>query len=98
MHPAVITYLQHTRQNNSYNQSIDSNSLTEDHRNQVLGLDARSTYTTANNAHSRGVDTPVLINTNVNKYNTTLLLNASKKYNQLLRSDEMVQIGSLSVK
>lgn len=54
----ACTHLQNTSQDDGNDEPVDGNSLTEDDRDQILGLDARGTDTTANNAHTSSVDAP----------------------------------------
>lgn len=53
------THLQDTGQNDGNDETVDSHSLTEDDGDKVLGLDARCSDSTTNNAHPSGVDAPV---------------------------------------
>lgn len=51
-------YLQNTSKDDCNDETIDGDSLTEDNGDKILGLDARGTDTTTNDAHTGSVNTP----------------------------------------
>ena len=58
--PDEETHPKNAGEDDGNNEAVDGNSFTENDRNQILCLDARSAHSTAYDTHSRSVDAPAI--------------------------------------